>query len=232
MTAGSGSSPKSRSPRRIRRLRMRVIVTKHERPRRRICAQSLPRSHGAPVVCRLRRLAETGWPLPWMEGVECGDASLAVLLPYRGACARLALHVGPAEAGPYVSIQILRANKGARRGRLQPAHGTSGTISRCAQTPAHSANPSLVVVDDGHQRAMLVGPTFIHGHDPVCGGVRGTVRRHCNWGTDGRERPPRSADDARPTLTVDEAFESALCRPYATLGGWSRCTVPNRCPGI
>ena len=26
----------------------------------------------------------------------------------------------------------------------------------------------------------------------------------------------------RPTLIVDEAFESALCRPYATLGGWSR----------
>jgi len=34
--------------------------------------------------------------------------------------------------------------------------------------------------------------------------------------------PASSADDTRPTLTVDEAFESALCRPYATLGGWSR----------
>lgn len=31
-----------------------------------------------------------------------------------------------------------------------------------------------------------------------------------------------SADNSRPTLIVDEAFESALCRPYATLGGWSR----------
>ncbi len=36
------------------------------------------------------------------------------------------------------------------------------------------------------------------------------------------EAPAPSAADPRPTLTVDEAFESALCRPYATLGGWSR----------
>jgi hypothetical protein len=36
------------------------------------------------------------------------------------------------------------------------------------------------------------------------------------------EAPASSAANAQPTLTVDEAFESALCRPYATLGGWSR----------
>jgi hypothetical protein len=34
--------------------------------------------------------------------------------------------------------------------------------------------------------------------------------------------PAPSADSARPALIVDEAFESAACRPYATLGGWSR----------
>jgi hypothetical protein len=34
--------------------------------------------------------------------------------------------------------------------------------------------------------------------------------------------PAPSADSSRPTLIVDEAFESAPCRPYATLGGWSR----------
>jgi len=36
------------------------------------------------------------------------------------------------------------------------------------------------------------------------------------------DAPASSAATTRPPLTVDEAFESALCRPYATLGGWSR----------
>ena len=36
------------------------------------------------------------------------------------------------------------------------------------------------------------------------------------------EAPAASAADTQPTLTVDERFESALCRPYATLGGWAR----------
>jgi hypothetical protein len=34
--------------------------------------------------------------------------------------------------------------------------------------------------------------------------------------------PASSGDHARPALIVDETFESALCRPYATLGGWQR----------
>ena len=34
--------------------------------------------------------------------------------------------------------------------------------------------------------------------------------------------PAPSANDAPQTLTVDDTFESQLCRPYATLGGWSR----------
>jgi hypothetical protein len=34
--------------------------------------------------------------------------------------------------------------------------------------------------------------------------------------------PAPAADGARPALIVDEAFESAACKPYATLGGWSR----------
>jgi len=31
-----------------------------------------------------------------------------------------------------------------------------------------------------------------------------------------------SANTSQSTLVVDEAFESAPCRPYATFGGWSR----------
>ena len=31
-----------------------------------------------------------------------------------------------------------------------------------------------------------------------------------------------SANTSQSTLVVDEAFESALCRPYATFAGWSR----------
>jgi hypothetical protein len=37
--------------------------------------------------------------------------------------------------------------------------------------------------------------------------------------------PASSADNTPPTLIVDETFESALCRPYATLGGWSRSGI-------
>ena len=33
------------------------------------------------------------------------------------------------------------------------------------------------------------------------------------------EAPASTAANVHPTLTVDEVFESALCRPYATLGG-------------
>ena len=36
------------------------------------------------------------------------------------------------------------------------------------------------------------------------------------------DAPTPSADGRWPTLIVDEAFASALCRPYAALGGWSR----------
>jgi hypothetical protein len=36
------------------------------------------------------------------------------------------------------------------------------------------------------------------------------------------DAPAPSADGPPPTLIVDEAFESAPCRPYAALGGWSR----------
>jgi len=36
------------------------------------------------------------------------------------------------------------------------------------------------------------------------------------------EAPASSTADPRPTLAVDEAFATELCRPYATLGGWSR----------
>jgi hypothetical protein len=36
------------------------------------------------------------------------------------------------------------------------------------------------------------------------------------------EAPASSAGTTPPTLTVDESFESDLCRRYATLGGWSR----------
>jgi hypothetical protein len=34
--------------------------------------------------------------------------------------------------------------------------------------------------------------------------------------------PTPSAGEAPPALMVDDAFESALCRPHATLGGWDR----------
>ena len=34
--------------------------------------------------------------------------------------------------------------------------------------------------------------------------------------------PTPSAGEVPPTLRVDEAFESALCSPYSTLGGWNR----------
>jgi hypothetical protein len=34
--------------------------------------------------------------------------------------------------------------------------------------------------------------------------------------------PTPSAGEARPALQVDEGFQSALCRPYATLGGSSQ----------
>ena len=34
--------------------------------------------------------------------------------------------------------------------------------------------------------------------------------------------PAPSGDNSPPALIVDEEFTSALCRPYATLGGWSR----------
>ena len=34
--------------------------------------------------------------------------------------------------------------------------------------------------------------------------------------------PVPTAGDVPPSLTVDQGFESELCRPYATLGGWSR----------
>jgi hypothetical protein len=37
----------------------------------------------------------------------------------------------------------------------------------------------------------------------------------------GGEAPASNAAGTPPTLTVDEHFESGLCRPYATLGGWS-----------
>ena len=36
------------------------------------------------------------------------------------------------------------------------------------------------------------------------------------------EAPSASAAGTQPTLTVDDAFQSDLCRRYATLGGWSR----------
>ena len=38
----------------------------------------------------------------------------------------------------------------------------------------------------------------------------------------GAPAPAPNAQETRPTLIVDEKFESALCRPYAALGGWSR----------
>jgi hypothetical protein len=34
--------------------------------------------------------------------------------------------------------------------------------------------------------------------------------------------PESIAKITRPTLILDETFESALCRPYAALGGWAR----------
>ena len=34
--------------------------------------------------------------------------------------------------------------------------------------------------------------------------------------------PASIAYDTPPTLIVDETFESALCQPYAAMGGWSR----------
>jgi len=34
--------------------------------------------------------------------------------------------------------------------------------------------------------------------------------------------PASIAKDTPPTLIVDETFESALCQPYAAVGGWSR----------
>jgi hypothetical protein len=34
--------------------------------------------------------------------------------------------------------------------------------------------------------------------------------------------PASGGADTPPTLTVDETFASERCRPYATLGGWSR----------
>jgi hypothetical protein len=34
--------------------------------------------------------------------------------------------------------------------------------------------------------------------------------------------PMPSTGGGRASLVVDDKFETALCRPYATLGGWSR----------